>query len=61
MDTGNSGLAGHLVMLDVVRGGEGGEDFVMNQGMEDRNVKVVTENQKCATLVNVEVRTNNSC
>ena len=47
-------------MLDAVRGREGEEDFVMNQDMEVRNVKVVTENQKCATLVNVEVRTNNS-
>ena len=48
-------------MLDVVRGREGEEDFVMNQDMEDRNVKVVTENQKCATLVNVGVRTKDSC
>ena len=56
MGPGNSGSAGHLAMLDVGKEGEREEDFVMNQVMEARNVRVVTENQKNATWVNVVVR-----
>ena len=56
MGTGNSGSAGHLVMLDAGKEREREEDFVMNQDMEARNVRVMTENQKYATWVNAVVR-----
>ena len=56
MDTGNSGSAGPLVMLDAGKEREREEDFVMSQDMEARNVRVMTENQKYATWVNVVVR-----